>query len=296
MFDFFGIKPRREDYAAAAAALSEGAAPVQSQVFGHSMLSEELTVFRLGEGHRRILLVGTHHGTEWLCTGLLFRFLHDLCHGYTMRQTCGGIDLRFLLSRTTFFVVPTVNPDGARMACFGEPLPPLEKRQIGMNGGAGFLTWQAKARGVDLNHNYDYAHAAYKELERALPVGAGKALYAGEFPESEPETHALAGLVRSLAPSAVLSLHLGGDVLYSAPDTPAVGRMADRLSTALSCRRIRATGTDAYGGFCDYTGYTLGIPSFTPVLGKGENPPPVTAADMLYARLWPSLVRFSASF
>ena len=51
-----------------------------------------------------------------------------------------------------------------------------------------FTHWQANARGVDLNHNYDAGFLEYKQIEAEQGIlGGGPTRYSGECPESEPE-------------------------------------------------------------------------------------------------------------
>ncbi len=283
-------RPSAEVRAAYAERLLTDDVPIRMAPIGHSILSEPLEMYYVGEGAAHIVCIGAHHGSEWMTAALLYRFLFDLCDAYRQDTPCGGIRPRFLLSRYTFCVLPMLNTDGCTLSLQDAPTPPLATRQVRMSGGEGFLTWQANARGVDLNHNYAHGHAEYKRMEAKLGIEAGRSLYSGEYPESEPETHALSSFVRTMAPRAVLSLHLGEDCVYFAPrQSAAVRRMAQRLGRQVGCEVHMPEGTAKYGGLCDYTGQTLGIPSFTLSLGAHRNPPTDTAAASLYMGLYGAL-------
>jgi hypothetical protein len=140
-----------------------------------------------------------------------------------------------------------------------------------------FSEWQANARGVDLNHNYEAGFFEYKRLEEAEGITAGKTRFSGEYPESEPETRALASFIRTLMPEAIVSLHTQGEEIFSKPDTEYVERIAGRLGRSSGYKTSVAEGLSAYGGLCDYTGSVLNIPSFTVELGRGKNPLPYSS-------------------
>ena len=242
---------------------------LNGSVIARSILSRPIEAYFVGSGRRYILVVAAHHALESITANFAFSFIDYLM----IKKESGsmnGIDCKLLLSKYCFTVVPCVNPDGIDLRLFGAPDTPVRERQMRMSGGD-FTTWQANARGVDLNHNYDVGFLEYKRIEAEKGIVAGRSLYSGEAPESEPETHGVANLVRTLMPSAVVSLHTQGEEIYAYPKTARVHRCAERLAALTRYTLAEAEGTAAYGGLCDYTA-TLGIPSFTFELGKGVNP------------------------
>ena len=152
----------------------------------------------------------------------------------------------------------------------------LTERQIKMNGSADFTKWSANARGVDINHNYDAGFLEYKQIENEMGISAGAAKYSGEFPESEPESRAVASAVRAAAPILVLSLHSQGREVFYSPKNAKTAHLAARLAALLGYEVKIPKGSAAYGGLSDYTGGRLGIPSLTVEMGKGENPLPTS--------------------
>jgi g-D-glutamyl-meso-diaminopimelate peptidase len=152
-----------------------------------------------------------------------------------------------------------------------------------MSGGD-FSTWQANARGVDLNHNYDAGFEEYKRIEKEMGIVPGPSLFSGESPESEPEVRGVANLVRTLVPYAVVSLHTQGEEIYAYPRTKRQDRVAERLAELTGYKVAVADGTAGYGGLCDYTG-ALGIPSFTLELGRGTNPLSETELIKIFPRV-----------
>ncbi len=266
--------------------------PVHVSEIGRTLLGRPIDMYSVGNGRRSFLYVGAHHGTEWLYSSLLYRFLFAVAEAAVTEQTRCGVRIPLLLSTCTLHVVPMLNADGCRLVMTDAPTPPLAERQVRMSGGAGFLRWKANARGVDLNHNYAHAHAEYKRIETRLGIEAGGALYSGEYPESEPECAALSGVLRAIGPSAVLSLHAGeGAVRFSPRESAAVRRCAERIAHLCAYTVAEAGDASDYGGLCDYAGEGLSLPSFALLAGDGQDPPTEESLTCLYDRISAVLFR-----
>ena len=242
---------------------------VRGSIVARSILSRPIEAYFVGSGRRYILITAAHHALESITVNFAFTFI-DFLLTKSENDSINGVDCKFLLSKYCFLVIPCVNPDGIELRFNGASDTPLRERQLRMSGGD-FSSWQANARGVDLNHNYDAGFREYKSIECESGISPGAALYSGESPESEPETRGVANLVRTIMPSAVVSLHTQGEEIYAYPNTQRVKRCAARLASMTGYKLSLPSGTAAYGGLCDYTA-TLGIPSFTLELGKGVNP------------------------
>jgi g-D-glutamyl-meso-diaminopimelate peptidase len=262
---------------------------VELYKIGKSILSEDITVYKLGTGKRHILYVGAHHGAEYITQSVLYEFILHLMNNSERPGVYRGIDIDFLLKTFSFWIIPCVNPDGCDMNVIGAVSNPLYERQKRMNGSVDFTGWQANARGVDLNHNYDYGFYEYKRLEALEGIVAGRTRYSGEYPESEPESKAVASFVRALMPSLVISLHTQGEEIFASPDICKVKRILYTLEAKTGYKASTPSGLSAYGGLCDYTGNVLGIPSFTIELGKGINPLPYSQIKQIFERILPVL-------
>ena len=264
------------------------------QSIGRSLLGRDLLCLSFGQGERTLLYVGAHHGMEHLTADLLLSFAEELL-GAGRETRVGEARAAYLLSTRRFYLVPMLNPDGVMLSVRGRAGDTLlAERLIRMNGGRrDFRRWQANARGVDLNHNYDAGFWEYKRLEGRLGIeGGGPTRYAGEYPESEPETAALARLVRTLAPELILTLHTQGEEIYytsggfSLPRQRGVAEAMARLS---GYRTAIPEGAAAYGGLTDWAVGVLGIPSYTIECGRGENPLPASALTGMRLALRPLL-------
>ena len=261
---------------------------------GKSLLGRELSLLRLGRGKRNIIYVGTHHAMEWHTGVVLILFADD----YVRRYSEGDSYVKHLFEEFSIWVIPVLNPDGVELRRQGGIAGGLLcKRLRKMNGESDdFTLWQANARGVDLNHNYNSGFSEYKKLEEEMGITCGSPTkYSGEFPESEPESAALAVFTRTLSPEAVVSLHTQGEEIYY---TGGGVRLDSAEKKALSFAGLTGyepqipTGTAAYGGYCDYTTEKLGIPSLTVECGLGENPLPNSAVTEIYGKISNALFSF----
>ena len=241
-------------------------------IIGKSILVKEIEYFRIGCGNKHIIAVGAHHATEHVTASVLYDFVIFLNYKLTRGETFCGVNIQFLLKKFSFWVIPCLNPDGVEVHISGIEKTPLHDRQLRMNGGnLDFSSWQANARGVDLNHNYNYGFFEYKRFEAAEGIIPGGIGYCGEYPESEPETRSLANFIRTISPSAVVSLHTCGEEIYSMPDSACIKRIAERLSLAVGYKYIQPTEFASLGSLCGYCGMGLGIPSFSARVGGEEN-------------------------
>ena len=266
---------------------------------GTSILDRAIPILHIGNGNRRVLYVGAHHGMEWITSLVLVQFLEELCDVIDARRRVCGIYPCDLLDGYTLSIVPMLNPDGVEYQIHGVSEDnPLRERLLEMNGGSeDFSSWQANARGVDLNHNYDAGFAEYKkiEAENGIPKGA-PTRYSGECAESEPEVAALCNLMRFSAPwRGVMTLHTQGEEIFAPPckDTKNGTVTARRLSELTGYRLSRADGLAAYGGLSDWCAEKMSIPAFTMECGRGKNPLPLSQISSIYATMRASLFLFA---
>ena len=187
-------------------------------------------------------------------------------------------------------IIPMLNPDGVEYRLNGiSENNPIRERVIAYNEGEDFTKWNANARGVDLNHNYNARFNEYKIYEKQHGITPGKTKYSGEYPESEPETAALCAFVRSMEISLVMSLHSQGEEIYYSyiGDDESSRRnlsAAKKLSELCGYKLSEPQGMASYGGLSDWCG-SVGIPSFTFECGIGKNPLPISECRSIYAKM-----------
>ncbi len=271
---------------------------IEISTLGTSILGRDIPLIKLGHGKSASLLVGAHHGAEAITSLLLMKFTEDILD--TERRgisRLAGFSVSGLLTRRSIYIVPMLNPDGVSIEHFGaESAGILKERVLHMNGSSDFSLWQANARGVDLNHNYDAEFAKCKEAEHALGIFSGAPTrYGGEYPESEPETAALAALTRMLAENLRLAvaLHTQGEEIYwdfngNAP--PKAKMLAECFSRVSGYAMATPPKEAYYGGFKDFVIQRLGIPAFTIECGNGKNPLPPSSFHGIYQKVLPILL------
>ncbi len=273
--------------------------------FGKSHRGHTLLALKLGEGERISLLVGAFHAMEYMTSFLLLEFSENLLlakqngTGYLGKS---AEQIAALFKNKTVYIIPLLNPDGVEIER-GECRLTKKERDalVKMNGSEDFTLWQANARGVDLNHNFDAGFDIAKKMEKEYGVlSPCRTRYGGDAPESESESYALADLTRSLKErlSLVLALHTQGEEIYfdymgRAPDGSA--SIAAALSSLSGYRIASPRGIASYGGYKDFVIDKLGIPAFTLECGKGENPLPDELFPEIYKKTADALL-FSAAF
>lgn len=269
-----------------------GAFPcIESGTAGYSVLGKPIPFLRFGQGKRKLLLTGAHHGKEWITTMLNMAIAETLCQLYSEKKRMGEIDLVAYFDTHTIYMLPMVNPDGVNLCIRGltEDLPAfIRSRLIGMNGGSSDFIgkWQANIRGVDLNHNYDALFEKGRTMAFAKGIyGPCSSQYSGEHPESEPETQAVTSFTRAIKPDIVIAYHSQGEeIFYSFNGTCARGAqsLAQTLADATGYQLSVADGITDCSGYKDWVINQFSIPAYTIEVGKGENPLPLSQFEKIF--------------
>ena len=242
---------------------------------GESVMGRSIPLITLGKGEKSVLYVGTHSGTDWICTVLLLRYLEEFLSYHEKNGQAFRYSIPYLFSARTVYIVPMLNPDGVEYVCRGVPQDHvLYERVSHMNDESeDFSEWRGNARGVELDRNYSFGFAAYKQLEGHMGIlGGGKSGFSGEMPESEPETAALCNFLRCRSDiRALLSLHLSGEkILYTAgnktvPRSSAISNALSRLTGYATCCY---DGWESMGGLGAWCIDELDLPAFSIGCGK----------------------------
>ncbi|MBQ8859956.1 MAG: gamma-D-glutamyl-meso-diaminopimelate peptidase [Ruminococcus sp.] len=245
---------------------------VRRFVIGRTYLKRRIIAYSIGKGG--VLCCGAFHGAERITAMMLYKFLDEVC-GYMEK------DEQFLriVIQTGLTVIPMVNPDGV---------------EIGANGvhtageGSEFVSecllkaklphkkWQANARGVDINHNFNAGFGKVKENERKMGIySPSPTRYGGEFPESERETASLCELCRENEYKLAVALHSQGREIYYdyGGNTPKESLQIAKNMAQLSGYKVSyPMGIAVGGGFKDWFIEEFSRPAFTIEIGEGENP------------------------
>ncbi len=264
---------------------------------GKSILGRSIPFLRIGNGNRGVLYVGAHHGMEWITAAILVRFATDFCTRLSEKGKIGKILPNAIYQTHSLYILPMLNPDGVEYQIHGiNQDNPLYERLLTMNKGSeDFSHWQANARGVDLNHNYDAGFWEYKKIEAKNGIENGAPTrFSGEAPESEPEVRLLCDWIRYHEElKGALTLHTQGEEIFcGVPEqNRRIDSIAERICKKTGYLRSVAYDSAAYGGMTDWC-LQQGLPSFTIECGKGENPLPFAHLEMIYRELQELLFSF----
>jgi len=256
---------------------------------GKSVLGRPIDGFRLGAGGEAVLYAGGFHGQEWLTCLVLLRFAERICQALDNGGSIAGIDCRRALLGRGLIIVPCVNPDGVEIALSGaQSAGDLTDEVLRISGGE-LSQWNANARGVDINHNFDAGWHIARQLEQAAGIdGPAPRRFGGQCPASEPETQAMVSLCEHSRPRLALALHSQGEEIYWSYGgrAPSGGALMARVLAMASGYELREPSAIAsHGGFKDWFIHRFDRPGFTVEMGKGENPLPLSQLDPIYDRL-----------
>ena len=220
---------------------------------GRSVLGREIPAIGLGNLKNAVMFVGATHGLEWLTCSLLIRFTE----AFGAAWACGGelaeISLPRVMAGKGLVILPLLNPDGVDIAVHGPESAGYLARQVEEQQAAyPDKGWQANARGVDLNHNFD---AGWQEVRtmamEAGFIGPGPTRYGGPFPHSEPETQAILHLMAAFSPRRLYSFHSQGEEIfweYGGIPVPGSETIAQTLSALSGYRWWKTAALPLTGG------------------------------------------------
>lgn len=264
---------------------------------GKSVWGKELYYIRLGHGKKKISYNGAHHGMEWITSAMLMKFAKDFLVAQQEEKGLCGFSVKALCEKASLYIIPMVNPDGVELSVNGLPQWLSEDERsalIKYNGSEDFTRWQANARGVDLNHNYDAMWQQSKAMEREYGIfGPGPTRFSGNAPICQPESRALAEFTLNHDFEMVLAFHSQGKVIYQGfrGKEPPVSMKIAKAFELISPYRVDTTeGIASYGGYKDWFVDSFRRPGFTIEVGEGTNPLPFENLPMIYEETLPILL------
>lgn len=262
--------------------LTESCGAAEKMNIGKSVMGREIPCIKIGGGEKKLFLSGAYHGLEYLTAAMLVKFASDYANKLMRKQEYYGYSAEKLSRRVTLYIAPMINPDGVDIAVNGlDIMNEFHRRLISVAGIHNFdLVWQANARGVDINHNFD---AKWESVcGRPAPTKHG-----GEFAESEPETRAVVDLARREKFDMLIAFHSQGEEIYYDFD----GIIPENaLETARKMAKESGytvcvpEGTATFGGCKDWFIKEFNKPGFTVEIGKGKNPLPMSMLDDVYEK------------
>lgn len=238
---------------------------VRLSTIGHSHQGQPIVMAKVSdhpavdEAEPEVFINARIHAREHVTTEQALALLHWLTDGYATSSR-----IRSIVDDTEVFIVPDLNPDGARFDLKGPRYKGWRKNRQP----------SGRATGTDLNRNFGYRWGCCGGSDRSPSSN----LYRGRRAFSAPEARVVRSLVNGRHFVVALSLHsYGGQVLwpygYTRADQPAdmpasklrtVRRLARGIATRNGYRAIQASSLYiTSGSFMDWALGAHGIPTLT---------------------------------
>jgi len=242
---------------------------------GKSFLGRDILCCHIGSySGQQILVHGAIHAREYITTLLINRQIEFLLE----REKHGNLDLQV----GGIYLIPMVNPDGVDIVFNGTEninCNYLKNRVNVIINKTDKSLFKANANLVDLNVNFD---ADWGKGKKNIKTPSSEN-FIGNKCESEKETQALVNFVKKIKPSATISYHSKGEVIYykfkSDVKTLSDAKILARVAKNLTGYKIVSQGSSS-GGFKDYCMEKLNIPSLTIEVGNDELRHPLTKKQL----------------
>lgn len=259
------------------------------ETIGESRCARPLDMLCIGNRNRQVLLAGAFHGMEWITSALLLKFTEEVCNAVKNGESICGVRVGTFLNRRGLALIPCINPDGVEIQIHGADRAGIYEPLVQSVSGGNTSRWQANAAGVDINHNFNADWEALHRMEQENGiVSPSPTRYGGEFPESEPESRAIASYCRTGTIDHALAFHSQGEEIYwsYADYTDEAGRnMAYAMAGVSGYTVSQPEGLAVGGGFKDWFVQKFRRPAFTIEVGKGQNPLPITDLENIYLQI-----------
>lgn len=252
---------------------------------GKSVCERRIDVLHIGNTKHRILYCGGFHGSEYLTILALLKFFEECADAMKNGTKVGGYCVGDLLKIRGLTIVPCVNPDGVEIALHGSEAA-MQYKSLVDRVSDNTDKWQANARGVDINHNFNAGWCELKKRELSCNIRCpAPTRFGGNCPESEPETKALTNLCRHIDFERAIALHSQGREIYYAfgSHTPMLSfRLASVFSQASGYNIAFPEEIATGGGFKDWFIEKFRKPALTIEMGLGKNPLPLSDFEEEY--------------
>lgn len=253
---------------------------VETKIIGQSVMKKAIYCLKAGSGEKKIFINGAHHGLEYLTSAFIMKFMFEFSKAVCEKTEFMGYDAREISDNVSLYAVPMVNPDGVDIAINGLDITnPYHQKLISSVGIHSFnKVWQANARGVDINHNYNASW-------RVVKTKPCESKYAGPYSESEPETKAMVDFIRKTDFDILIAFHSQGkEIYYDFDGTVAENsiRLAEEMAKVSGYAVSLPVGTASFGGCKDWFIKEFGKAGFTIEIGSGKNPLPMEMLADIY--------------
>lgn len=245
----------------------------------------DIDCIAIGNQKNPVLLCAAFHAMESITALVLLVFLFDL-----LNEAKNSEFIKKKLEKQGFFIIPCINPDGVEIFLHGEESAGEYKWLVRKICNGNLDVWQANARGVDLNHNFDAMWEKLRKIEIENNInGPSRTRYGGAYAHSEQETKFLTQLCKTKNFCLAAAFHSQGEEIYYSfnGNTPKNSKEIAVMLSEKSGYKISEPDEKiaSFGGFKDWFISYFNKPAFTVEVGKGVNPLPLSYLKNIYYRL-----------
>ena len=141
---------------------------------GKSVCGRCIDVLHIGNTKNCVLYCAGFHGSEYLTVTAVLKFFEQCADAMENDSVVGRYKIRDFLREKGLTIVPCVNPDGVEIAIHGSDAA-LKYKSLVEKASKENKVWQAHARGVDINHNFNAGWNELKNRELSMNIKAPSA-------------------------------------------------------------------------------------------------------------------------
>ena len=263
----------------------------RSEVLTTTAFGRPVKTLVIGSGGRKVIFTAAHHANEWITTPVLLKFVEELAAAERTGGTLYGVPAKTILTNTTIYTVPMVNPDGVDLVTGAIPEESYQfEAALGLAEnypGIPFPSgWKANLLGVDLNLQYPAGWLEARRIKYAQGYNRpGPRDFVGRAPFSQREAVALAGYTEVIDPALVLAYHTQGQVIYwqfRDYQVPGARELGEEFARISGYALENTPYESAFAGYKDWFIQDFRRPGYTIEVGTGENPLPLSQFDQIY--------------
>jgi g-D-glutamyl-meso-diaminopimelate peptidase len=253
---------------------------VKIKSIGTTPFDRDIWAIKLGKGKKNVVLIGSHHGREWLTSIMLMKMLESYAASYDEKGLF-GFKSNHILNDVSLWFVPMLNPDGVTIQQHELQRFPSKHQEllVKMNeGSTNFESWKSNGMGIDLNRQYP---AGWEGLNQD-PASPSHKFYKGEKPLEAKEVRSLTRFINEINPSIAVAYHTAGrEIFWNYHNGKYLKRdklIANKISKLTGYKLAKPVKDAVGGGFTDWFITTYHRPALTIEISYlvGETNPPLS--------------------
>lgn len=261
---------------------------IKIKSIGKTHFGRDIWAIKLGKGKKNVVLVGSHHGREWMTSLMLMKMLESYSAAYNERRFL-GFKSNQIFNDVSIWFVPMLNPDGVAVQQHDFKSFPSkhQKLLVKMNDGSNnFKRWKANGTGIDLNRQYP---AGWESLDQQ-PDSPWYRFYKGEKPLESKEVSSLTKFIKEINPTIAVAYHTAGREIYwnykNGKNLKRDKRIAKKISKLTGYKLAMPAKNAMGGGFTDWFITTYHRPALTIEISYlvGETNPPLSVFQKEWKR------------